>query len=77
MIVDEKHDSFKDLLLQVAVDGDEGEQIDDDMQWYLILLLNLCHVLAKQFGEVSGGIKEAREAQNSLLLLLPPQRIQQ
>ena len=31
MIIDEKHNSFKDLFKDVAVYGYKGEQIDDDM----------------------------------------------
>ena len=75
MIIDQKNNSFKDLFLDVATYGYKGEQIDDDMQWYLILLLNLRHILAKQFRKVARGVQQSRETQYRLLLLFPPQHI--
>lgn len=44
---DEREDCFQDLFLEVCPNDEESEQVDDDMWRDVILLLNICQVLAE------------------------------
>lgn len=40
-VSDERKDCFKNFFLEMCADDEEGKQIDDDVQWNVILLLNI------------------------------------